>query len=254
MLSVALFATALLLVPAQQIEDAPELRETVYRALPLELNRDVDDRLPRVTIDATGDLTVVFAMRHADDIPGVRRAALDDTLAVLRAVYSSPEAARVTSATVLGTFNVIGKRNTPREQPVLRAVLTAERAPFLTSVETRPDQIPDLADVWWLHAALGETDALRAPPPAPVAQPRAVIRVDAEGRPHQTLSHAEVLEQVNLMLLHLNDGLFALSGNEIRVARSQFKQFFEEWDRAEEEISDLYPDQYEVLDLELERA
>jgi hypothetical protein len=240
---------AVLLASGQHIRDAPELRETVYRSLPLELNRDVDDRLPRVTIDDGGDLTIVFAMRHADDIPGVRQAALDDTLAVLRAVYTSPNATRVTSTTVLGTFNVIGKRNTPREQPVLRAVVSPASAQLLT----RADELPTIADAWWLHAALGDTEALRAPPPV-AQQPRAVIRVDAEGRPHQTLSNAEVLKQMELMLVHLNEALFALSGNEVRVARSQFKQFFEEWDRAEEEISELYPDHYELLDLELERA
>lgn len=79
-------------------------------------------------------------------------------------------------------------------------------------------------------------------------------QVDAEGRPHQALTLPEIVAQVDLMLLHLNEALFALSGNDVRIARSQFKQFFEEWDRAEEELRELYPEAYEQLDLELERA
>jgi hypothetical protein len=246
-------ALALALTPAsaQHIEDASGLREAVYRALPLELNREVDDRLPRVTIDANGDVTVVFAMRDATDLTTLRQAALEDTLAVLRAVYSSPDAARVTSTTALATFNVIGKRNTAREQPMLRAVVSADSAARLA---LGPNALPSIADAWWLHAALGDMEALRAPPPLPGVQPSAVIPVDAEGRPHQALSDAEVRHQVDLMLLHLNESLFALSGNDVRVARSQFKQFFEEWDRAEEETSELYPEHYEQLDVELERA
>src|SRR6266545_1420545 len=95
---------------AQQIEDAPAIKDSIEAALPLELNRAVDERLPRVTIDRTGDVTVVFAMRYLDDVASVREAAYEDTLAVLRAVYTSPEVERVTSTTVLGTFSVIGKR------------------------------------------------------------------------------------------------------------------------------------------------
>jgi hypothetical protein len=232
----------------QQIDDAPELRASLERALPVELNRDVEDRLPRVTIDETGDVTVVFALRSADDLGSVRDAAVADTLNVLQTVYGSPEAARVGSVTVLGTFNVIGKRNTAREQPVLRAVLSAPRAPAV--LERSAEEVPSLLDTWWIHAGFG-AEALRHQP----SEARAgVIPVDAEGRPHQTLSLAEVRNQVDLMLLHLNEALFALSGNEVRVARSQFKQFFEEWDRAEEETSELYPAAYEMLDLELERA
>ena len=79
-------------------------------------------------------------------------------------------------------------------------------------------------------------------------------QVDSEGRPHEPLTLQQVHAQVDLMLLHLNEAIFALSGNDIRITRSQFKQFFAEWDRAEEEIETLYPEQYEHLDLELERA
>jgi hypothetical protein len=250
---------------AQRIDDAPTIRQHVEAALPGSLNRDLDQRVTRATIDETGDVTVVFALRSADEMERVRNAALEDTLAALRAVYSSPEANRVTSSTVLGTFSVIGKRGTAREQPVLRAVLSAERAQALSWPSIQAEELPTLVDTWWLMAAFGDTASLRggtssAPEPeeAPVdsasAPPQAVIRVDAEGRPHVPLDVPQVRHQLDLALLHLNDALFALSGNDVRIARSQFKQFFEEWDRVEEEMGEWYPAQYQALDLELERA
>lgn len=90
---------------------------------------------------------------------------------------------------------------------------------------------------------------------ATLARPNlALAQVDSEGRPHEPLTVQQIHAQVELMLLHLNQAIFALSGNDVRIARSQFKQFFAEWDRAEEEIEALYPEQYERLDLDLERA
>jgi len=135
---------------------------------------------------------------------------------------------------------------------VLRAVLSADRAHAVNWSSVQPTELPAQLDTWWLHAAFGDTAALRAAPPIP-SRP-GVIPVDAEGRPHEALSRSQVRQQLDLMLVHLNEAIFALSGNEVRIARSQFKQFFEEWDRAEEETSELYPERYELLDLELERA
>lgn len=87
-----------------------------------------------------------------------------------------------------------------------------------------------------------------APPIAALAQG------DSQGDPNEAMTLPEVRSEVNLMLLHLNEALFALSGNDVRVTRSQFKQFFDHWDAAEEQLSVLYPERYEELELELERA
>jgi hypothetical protein len=268
-LTAVLLMLSSLRASAQQIEDAPTIRQTIEAALPASLSRELDERVPRATIDEAGDVTVVFALRSADEMDAVREAALEDSSAVLRAIYSSPEANRVTSATVIGTFSVIGKRGTAREQPVLRAVLSADRARALSWPSIQREQLPALVDTWWLMAAFGDIATLRggtasAHAPQPVVEPlvesapalpaQTVIRADAEGRPHEPLGAPQVHQQLDLALLHLNDALFALSGNDVRIARSQFKQFFEEWDRAEEEVSDWYPAQYEALDLEIERA
>jgi hypothetical protein len=75
-----------------------------------------------------------------------------------------------------------------------------------------------------------------------------------ESDDQETLTLPEVRSEVDLMLLHLNEAIFALSGNDVRVTRSQFKQFFDHWDAAEEQLSRLYPERYEALELELERA
>jgi hypothetical protein len=99
-----------------------------------------------------------------------------------------------------------------------------------------------------LSVGLLLTLALAATPSATLAQ------VDSEGRPHESLTLQQVRAQIDLMLLHLNEAIFALSGNDLRIARSQFKQFFAEWDRAEEELQQLYPERYDQLDTELERA
>jgi hypothetical protein len=87
--------------------------------------------------------------------------------------------------------------------------------------------------------------------PPPTA---ALAQVDSKGARNEAMTLPEVRSEVDLMLLHLNDALFALSGYDVRVTRSQFKQFFDHWDAAEEQLSMLYPERYEALELELERA
>jgi hypothetical protein len=105
-----------------------------------------------------------------------------------------------------------------------------------------------------MTSRLGWLTGLLLPVMLVLAPGAARAQVDSEGRPHQPLTLTEVHAQVDLMLLHLNEALFALSGNDVRIARSQFKQFFDKWDGAEEELRELYPEQYAQLDLELERA
>ncbi len=87
-----------------------------------------------------------------------------------------------------------------------------------------------------------------APPAAALAQ------VDSQVAPRDALTVQELHSQVDLMLLHLNEALFALSSGDVRIARSQFKQFFDRWDDADDALQQLYPERYDALDLELERA
>ena len=244
--------------PGQGIDDAPQIYEAILASIDPQTNRDAV-RVPRVTIGATGDVTAVIALRDEGDDPvALYATALADTLAILRAVYQSPVADRVSTATVIGTYPVKGSRGTVRELPVLRAVLTAGGANRLEE-GVEPESVPRLADAWWVHGAFARLtsppeEAIEPVRSTPLTTGRGVVPVDAEGRPHEPLSLPQVHQQVELMLVHLNEALFAMSGNEVHVARSQFKQFFEEWDRAEEEISEMYAEQHEALDLELQRA
>ena len=169
-LVVAGLLAALLAVPAgaapsgQDITDAPLIRAAVTAAIDPDTKRDAP-RLPRVGIDSTGDVTVVFALRDEGELGAIRAGAQADALAILSAVYHSPDAHRVTTTTVVGTFSVIGKRDQGRELPVLRAVLTAERAAGLDWDGLAPEQLPEIVDVWWLHAAFGNIGALRGEEP-----------------------------------------------------------------------------------------
>lgn len=141
-------------------EPAPDLRSALAGAIDPNPTRNTP-RLPRVDIDAAGDATVMFAIQDADDdADAIRAGALADTLAILHAAYASPEADRITSVTVLGTFPFKGtKGKSVREAPVLRAVLSAERAASLNWDDITPDALDD----WWLQGAfagaLGTTES-----------------------------------------------------------------------------------------------
>ena len=144
-----------------EIQEAPRIRQAIEAAIEPDTRRDVP-RLPRVTIDTNGDVTVVLALRDEGAMEAIRAAARSDTLATLRAVYQSPDADRVTVATVVGTYGIIGSSGRKRELPVLRAVLSAERATQVDWGAVTADQVPELADVWWMHAAFSEApDTLR---------------------------------------------------------------------------------------------
>jgi hypothetical protein len=239
--------------PSAAIADAPNILMAVGAVLNPDTKRDVP-RMSRATIDGSGDVTVVFALRNEnDDQAAIVTTALADTLASLWAIYHSPDTAQVTSATVIGTYAVEGKTGRMRETPVLRAVLTASNAAHLNWNAVMPEQVPDIADDWWMHekfAGAARSRSLQEKLAANWAQAQG----DTEGREHKALTPAKVHAQIELMLLHLNDALFALSGNDVGVARSQFKQFFDKWDGTEEDFRIMYPQQYAMLDLELEQA
>jgi hypothetical protein len=235
-----------------QIVDAPQILQAVGAVLSPDTARDVP-RLARATIDTTGDVTVVFALRNEhDDKQAIHTTALADTLAILWAIYHSPDTNHVATTTVVGTYALTGKTGRTRELPVLRAVLSAQRAAQLDWQALSLEQLPQAVDVWWMHAAMDVPKATASQ--AELVAAYANTQGDTEGRAHKPLGPAEVHAQIDGMLLHLNEALHALSGNDIGVARSQFKQFFEKWDGAEEELRVMYPKQYAQLDQELERA
>lgn len=222
--------------------DAPRIRETIAHSLDPNLGRK-GVRLPRVTINHVGDVTVVFAAKSAPDAPTIRDVAIQDTLTVLNAVYHSPDVTRITTATVLGTFPVQGKWGSTREQVIIRATLKADRARIIGWDSLQPDELQGAVNGWWLYPTFAEA---QGPGPTPTTRIRLTNRVDQERDLH---------DQIGVMLIHLNLTLHALNADEVGIARSQFKQFFDAWDNAdEEELRPLYPAQYDRLDLAENRA
>jgi hypothetical protein len=141
---------------AQSHADERTVRQAIESVLELDAGRDTR-RLPRVTLDeASGDLTVVFAMRRplVNDPRQIVNSATDDVLTILWATYASPAAGRVRTATVLGTYAVVGRYQRPREIPLLRAVLSADRAAQLDWTQFSTMDPGQSFDVWWLEGEL----------------------------------------------------------------------------------------------------
>jgi hypothetical protein len=59
---------------------------------------------------------------------------------------------------------------------------------------------------------------------------------------------------VNAMVAHLNLALEGLSSADVRIARSQFRQFFNNWQDVGDEISSWYPESFVSLEAEVERT
>src|ERR1700694_5057670 len=108
---VALVAIAAVLVApsaagAQEQSQEPTVRRAIESVLEMDTRRQAL-RLPRVTLDsASGDLTVIFAMRRplADDRAQIVASATDDVFTILAAAYGSAAALRIRTATVIGTY------------------------------------------------------------------------------------------------------------------------------------------------------
>lgn len=191
-------------------------------------------RVPRVTLDPTGDLTVVFAMRDiADDPKAIGAGGLDDMFAILHAAYTTDTVHAIRTATVLGTYAVWGKFGSTRELPLMRATLSAERAGLLDWCYLRPTDLPTIAEDWWMQEDI---------------RPHS-LSAGADGPRASSCVTGARREAVEGMLLHLNNALHALSANEVGLSRSQFKQFFDLWDNLDDEfLKPNYPDAFPEMD------
>jgi hypothetical protein len=141
---------------AQEETEEPSVRQSIEAALEMDTYRQVL-RLPRVTLDeARGDLTVIFAMRRplTDDPRQVVASATDDIFTILWAAYTSAAAPRIRTATVLGTYSVVGRYERPREIPLMRAVLSADRATRLDWWNVARLDPREALDVWWVEGEL----------------------------------------------------------------------------------------------------
>lgn len=159
-LTVVLLLTAALLVPGSTNAaqgDEPVVRQAIESVLEMDTGRQAA-RLPRVTFDESkGDLTVVFAMRRpaSDDPAQIVASATDDVFTILWAAYASGPASRIQTVTVLGTYAVVGRYARPREVPLVRAVLTADRAASLDWTNVASADPGSLLDVWWVEGEVG---------------------------------------------------------------------------------------------------
>jgi hypothetical protein len=209
----------------------PDPVSGVYDAVATGFGMDTARAAPHVTIDRTGDTTIEFAIRNAEDDPAdTRDGAIADTLTVLRAVYGTSPADGVRTVTVLGTFPFQGTKSPAvRPTPVLRAVLSADHARNIDWQAVSPGDLPTVVDVWWLQGAFADVQAQ----PAPATQ-------NDPG--------------LNVAIAHLEEAVAALTSGDIRIGRSQFTQFFDAWDDVSDSIVQRDPVLYEAIDADVERA
>lgn len=141
---------------AREQSQEPTVRRAIEDVLEMETGRTAA-RLPRVTLDAAnGDLTVIFAMRRpfADDPAQIIASATDDVFTILSAAYSSADGPRIRTATVIGTYAVSGRYERPRETPLLRAVLSADRSARFDWTTAATADPREAFDQWWVYSEL----------------------------------------------------------------------------------------------------
>jgi hypothetical protein len=158
--AVALVAATLFQLPgaahAETLVDEPTIRLAIESTLELDTGRQAP-RLPRVSLDADrGDVTVVFAMRRpgVDDPVQIVNSATDDVFTILWAAYTSGAAPRIQKVTVLGTYAVVGRYARPREIPLMRAVLSVERAAHFDWSQVAVANPGEVLDDWWVESEL----------------------------------------------------------------------------------------------------
>jgi quinohemoprotein ethanol dehydrogenase len=221
--------------PADDPDQAADLKAAVESTLDLDAQRDAI-RVPRATIDSTGEATVQFAVRNSGTDPqAVTASALDDVKAILQAVSQSPDASRITNTTVIGTYPVVNESGMVPESIVLRAGLSAERAGQIDWSTLAPQDLASTLDSLWMHPVLtGE------------AEPVGVVPDD--------VTTAGLGGQVASMAGHVNMAIEALSSGDPDAARSQFLQFFGTFDDVDDEIDAAYPARFKTLQADVNRV
>src|SRR5438067_1430771 len=159
------FAVCVLAAPvsAQERVGEPVVRQAIEAVLDMDAGRDVE-RLSRIDLEPVkGDLTIVFAMRRpmSDDPRQIVASGTDDVFTILWAIYTSQDAPLIRTATVLGTYAVVGRYERPREIPLVRAVLTADHATNFDWSRIATVDPARVLDTWWVEGEL-----LAAPAPS----------------------------------------------------------------------------------------
>jgi pimeloyl-ACP methyl ester carboxylesterase len=146
---------------------ADRLRAAVEAAIPPDTGRGAI-RLPSVRIDDTSDVTVVMALRAANDLDAFRAAAESDAFEVAKAVYVDSRVP-VRSLTVVGTYSETGT-GPAREVPVLRMALSRENAGKIAWRSASPTALFTAADEYRFYPPFGDPEGH---PVAPNATPGA---------------------------------------------------------------------------------
>lgn len=110
-------------------------------------------RLQEVSSDLLGDVTITFALLDAGHAEANHEAAIADTLAIFRAVYTSPERYRGGMVTVLGTSPDLRAGGSPA-MPVLYASLPADLASGVNWARLSPAEFEAVATLRWMPAAM----------------------------------------------------------------------------------------------------
>lgn len=229
-----------LAAPATPAASAAEsqLRDWIAAAIAPDTGRDVA-RLPVVTLNAAGDLSVVVALRDQGDLDAFRAAAEDDVFQVLHAAYTGPESP-VTTATVVGTYSVTSPRRA-RELRVLRVVLSSSRARQLDWSTATPQDLFTAADVYRFYPPFGDD---QGNPIAPQALSTAAAPVISSpvNIGDRTIFLRCIGSGSPTVLLEAGYGDGGVSWAPVQIATSEFVRVCS-YDRAGEERSDP-PDHY----------
>jgi hypothetical protein len=151
-LVVILVAAAILSVwPYHSSTPSPVLQQAVVSSLSQD-TPTAPARNVRTTLTAWGDLNVEYALRDRGSPEGNRAAALDDMLAITRAVYQTPEP-RPLNVTLIGVWRGPGSTG---DVPVLYASMPADRLAGRNWPGLRADDLEQLGMVRWLPSGLCE--------------------------------------------------------------------------------------------------
>jgi hypothetical protein len=246
-MAMLLLCSSGLVAAADQPNDADALYATLAATLTPGTDRPAP-RLAQVSIDASGDATVLFGIQNQSDDPNqIRDGALADAFVIFKTVYTSASAPRISSVTVLGSFPFRGtKGSSVRDSPVLRAVLSAPRAASINWDDLDASGLQGMLDTLWIQSAF-----------ATAVGPDQTSATSATERPSDSIAARDLElahEELPVALAHVQEALLALRSDDVQISRSQLKQFFDVWDEVDDPIQRLRPQAYADFDDQLADA
>lgn len=74
------------------------------------------------------------------------------------------------------------------------------------------------------------------------------LPTDVQEVKNRSAALVDVREEIDWMLAHLNEALFALSGNDLRAADAQFGRFMSVWQLSKVRLGAIYPDDCRLIE------